>query len=92
MDWFDDPKQIIRRYGKTGWKVIADNECLKNFFQRNGDWQMFDTQCSGANETDWESREDHLVLTNQYLGCSAKIEKIAFEQVMSLLQQWITAV
>ena len=86
---YTNPKQVVRRYGRTGWKVIADNGCLQMFFSRRGDWTMFDDSCSGANCTDWESHGDEIWLNNPYIEVEAKIKRKVLDEIIANLRNWM---
>jgi hypothetical protein len=96
---YDEPGEIVRRYGKTGWKVIArkqdgsPNQLLISFFERQyGYWQTWDEAVSGCNELFWETKSDTgsdiVHFENEYTGCKAKILRSTLLEVISTLHAW----
>jgi hypothetical protein len=96
---YDEPGEVIRRYGKTGYKVIAckadgkPNSCLQQFFRHGGDWTMYDIpgedDSCGGNCISWEIHGDVVYLENDYTGCKAKIKRDTLLAVINNLRTWL---
>lgn len=97
---YDKVGEVVRRYGKSGWKVVADNECLQQFFAKRGDWELiarrpacFD-DTGGGDEIEWESRpgsgdwNDVVYLEHTYCGGKAKILRGTLEKIIAKLKKW----
>jgi len=92
---YDDPKEIVRRYGK-GWRVIATNldgnpnEVLNSFFSRDGGyWKHYSTDISGANEVNWETLPSGVIeFTNPYTESVARLTPEALTATIALLHSW----
>ncbi len=97
---YDEPGEIVRRYGKTGWKVIArkndgsPHELLITFFDSQyGYWPVYDRKkhIYGMNEIDWETKGEIVYFENQFTDCKAKIMQSTLLEVISNLHAWKNA-
>ena len=100
---YDRVGEVVRRYGKNGWKVVADNECLQQFFAKHGDWRVLARKpetlstVHGGNEIEWESRPDSgawndvVYIEHTYCGGKAKILRGTLEKIVAKLKKWQAA-
>lgn len=95
---YDDPKEIVRRYGQ-GWKVIATNldgnpnDVMCSFFGRDsGYWKQYSANTSGINEVNWETLPSGIIeFTNPYTESTARITPEALTATIALLYSWQAA-
>lgn len=97
---YDEVGEVVRRYGKTGWKVVVDNECLKELFRREGDWRLYGDgpqnalgldDCCGGNVISWEMHGDLVYLEHDYCGAKAKVMRDTMLAIIRSLREWRSA-
>ena len=93
---YDEPGELIRRYGSRGWKMVArDNNgapcnILHHFFDRHhGDWKVWEETCSGSNAISWETHGDVVHIWNQYTNEKAKILRTTLLTVIGNMRSWM---